>query len=226
MHDYVSNSQLGSLQELIYGKEKPDNIQEIYDFGNLFDSVVTEEEKFDSSTNIMTDQQREVLFEEYLVEKAMLMKEAVESDPMFKLIMESAKKQHVIYRKAQNIDWNGFSFKLPIRVKMDLYVQHASLVVDLKSTACTTRKQFVASIQHFNYDRQAAFYLDASKCNKFLFIGVSKTKNRKTGKHEVFKYMIERDSEDYFRGLEKYSELAFKYDLMINHFPKNLPFYI
>jgi len=225
LYDYVSNSQLGSLEELIYGKTKPENIQEIYDFGNLFDAVVTEEEKFNLESNIMTDQDREVLFEEYLVEKAMLMKQSVESDPLFKLILEEAKTQHVIVRKAHQIDWMGFSFKMPIRIKMDLYIPNV-LVVDLKSTACKTYKQFVASINFFNYDRQGAFYMDAAKVDKILFIGVCKYPNKRTGKHDVFKYMIHRNSEDYFSGLEKYSELAFKWDLMIRNFPKPSLLYI
>lgn len=222
MYDYVSNSQLGAFDEATRMKLKPENIQEIYDFGNLFDAIVTEEEKFDFENNIMTDQKRKVLFEEYLVEKAKLMKEAVLDDKMFQLILNNSKKQHVILRKAHEFQWCGIKFKLPLRIKMDLYIS-GNLVVDLKSTACTSYKQFVASISHFNYDRQGAFYIDVAKVDKILYVGVSKKKNKKTGNHDVYKYMIERDSEVYLSGLQKYTSIAFRYWSCIWNFPLSIP---
>lgn len=222
MFDYVSNSTLGALWDVIKGINKRDNLQDIFDFGNLVDAMVTEAEKFDFESNIMTDQNRKVLFEQYQVEQAKLMHDAVVADPMFSLLLETSKKQHVFLRKAHRIEWDGNVFHLPMRMKADLSIPRV-MIIDLKTTACKTYKQFVASLTHLNYDRQGAVYIDLAQVDKILYVGVSKFKNRKTGKHDVFKYMIERNSEMYLSGLRKYSQLAWKYYNYIHFFPTNIP---
>lgn len=225
MFDYVSNSQLGALWDVIRGVFRRTGLQDIFDFGNLVDAMVTEAEKFDFESNIMTDQNREVLFEQYKVDQAKLMHDAVIADPMFSLLLEASKKQHVFLRKAHRIEYDGHVFYLPMRMKADLSIPHVMLI-DLKTTACKTYKQFVQSLLHLDYDRQGALYIDLAKVDKILYVGVSKSKNRKTQKHDVFKYMVERDSEMYISGLRKYSKLAWKYYNYIHFFPTNIPIQI
>lgn len=53
-------------------------------------------------------------------------------------------------------DENG----LPLKSKLD-GTYKIRWVSDLKTTSCRSRKEFLRSCQRYNYDRQAAFYLDA-----------------------------------------------------------------
>lgn len=76
---------------------------------------------------------------------------------------------------------------------------------DIKSTVCTTQKQFEECVKYFDYDRQRAWYMDIEgRCNDVL-IGISK-KNFK-----VFKVPVRKGSELYNSGRKKYEELAFKW---------------
>ena len=77
---------------------------------------------------------------------------------------------------------------------------------DIKSTTATTKQQFLAAVEHFDYDRQRAWYMDISGATQDLLFGISKKYP-----HEVFTVPITRDSEIYKRGREKYQELAFKF---------------
>lgn len=225
MFDYVSNSQLGALKDAMFGVAQRENLQDIFDFGNLVDAMVTEPDKLDLESNTMTDQDRVVLFEQEKIEQAKLMHEAVVSDPLFDLLIQTSKPQYVVLRKAHRIEWDGNVFYLPMRMKADLY-KPRDLVIDLKTTACETQKQFVASLTHLNYDRQGALYIDLAHVDRILYVGVSKTKNKKTNKHDVFKYMITRDSEMYKSGLAKYSWLGWKYLNYLHFFPTKITIHI
>ncbi len=218
MFGYVSNSTLGELFNVLNGIHRPDNLQDIFDFGNLVDGLVTEIDKIDLESNTMTDQNRKVVFDQYKMQQAILMQEAVLADPMFSLLMQDCKMQHVMLRKAHVMYYQGNKFTLPMRCKYDLF-RPRDMAIDLKTTACTTYKAFVKSLVHLNYDRQGALYIDLGKVDRILYVGVSKHKNKRTQKHDVFKYMIERDSEMYKTGLQKYSQLGWKYLNYIHHFP-------
>lgn len=222
LYEYVSNSQLGALQKALSLTPEMVGLQDIYDDGNLVDTIVTEPGKFNAELNIMTDQKREVLFSQERVDKAFMMKAAVDSDPMFSMLMQDAKMQHVMLRKSHQMNYQGNKFSLPMRCKYDLF-RPGDMAIDLKTTACTTYKQFVLSLTHFDYDRQGAVYIDLGRVNRILYVGVSKKMNKRTKKHDVFKYMIERGSDMYISGLNKYTNLAWKYKNYLYDFSPSMP---
>jgi hypothetical protein len=49
-----------------------------------------------------------------------------------------------------------------------------SKIYDLKTTSCQTLEEFINSLKLYDYDRQAAFYLDGDNGEEFIFIGVQK----------------------------------------------------
>ncbi|WP_375419042.1 hypothetical protein [uncultured Hymenobacter sp.] len=49
-----------------------------------------------------------------------------------------------------------------------------SLFIDFKTTSCPDLPHFLASVQQYDYGRQAALYLDALRATRFLIIGVQK----------------------------------------------------
>ncbi|WP_019946942.1 PD-(D/E)XK nuclease-like domain-containing protein [Hymenobacter aerophilus] len=67
---------------------------------------------------------------------------------------------------------------LLVKVRPDLLVRSPAgrrlTLIDFKTTSCRDEAQFLATIQQYDYDRQAAFYLDALQADRFLIIGVQK----------------------------------------------------
>ena len=216
LFDYVSNSQLGSLFDALYLIEKPANLQHIYDFGNLVDCLVTEKHKFNPFTNTLSDQGREIVFTNQEVELAYDMAKALEQDPILSAIMKDCKFQHIILRKKHEIEYQGNRFWLPMRCKLDIY-KTRELICDVKTTSCTTQKQFDASIDFFNYDRQGAVYIDLGRVDRIIYIGVSKVRDKRTGLPSVFHHLIERGDKCYLAGLAKYSNLAWRYNNYVQH---------
>ncbi|MBT2558135.1 PD-(D/E)XK nuclease-like domain-containing protein [Hymenobacter sp. ISL-91] len=67
---------------------------------------------------------------------------------------------------------------LLVKVRPDLLVRSPAgrrlTLIDFKTTSCRDEAQFLATIEQYDYDRQAAFYLDALQADRFLIIGVQK----------------------------------------------------
>jgi len=113
--------------------------------------------------------------------------------------------QKVSVKERFEIDYYGFKFYLAMRAKWDFFAPLIDLSGDLKTTASTTQKQFEESIYHYNYDRQAALYMDLENKSNFIFIGISKAN------FKIFKVPVKRGGEIYNSGKKKYQELAFRY---------------
>lgn len=52
--------------------------------------------------------------------------------------------------------------------------EHPYTIIDFKTTLAPDWLQFAAQCTGFDYDRQAAFYLDALRADRFLLVGVQK----------------------------------------------------
>ena len=63
---------------------------------------------------------------------------------------------------------------LPLKSKLDI-VHKKRIIVDIKSTSQRTEAGFRLSCYQYDYDRQAAFYLDSIGAKRFILIGVQKT---------------------------------------------------
>ncbi len=72
-----------------------------------------------------------------------------------------------------------------VKIRPDLLVTsragHRTTLVDFKTTSCPDFTHFLASARQYDYDRQAALYLDALGASRFLIIGV-----QKKAPHEVW----------------------------------------
>ena len=76
--------------------------------------------------------------------------------------------------------WEDLETGLALKSKLDI-VHKKRLVVDLKSTSCRTRDEFLASCLKYDYDRQAAFYLDSlgaegAAKRRFAYVAIQKVK--------------------------------------------------
>ncbi|GAA3994455.1 hypothetical protein GCM10022408_01060 [Hymenobacter fastidiosus] len=67
---------------------------------------------------------------------------------------------------------------VPVKVRPDLLVRRPAgrrlTLINFKTTSCRDRTHFLATIEQYDYDRQAAFYFDALQADRFLIIGVQK----------------------------------------------------
>lgn len=110
-------------------------------------------------------------------------KTAVEAD-IFDVARDMANevltmRQTALFLKNGKAEQSYFSQIDGVKVKCrpDFYNEDLGLIVDLKTTAGASAKDFSSSVAKFNYHVQAAFYTDILKslglrANKFLFIAV------------------------------------------------------
>ncbi len=196
----VSNSDLSQLESYFMNKEQLYDIQAAYRFGNLIDAMITEPNRVDHLNLRVDDEQ----FNQHEWAAAKKMLASFRNDPMCMSMLNNASGQ-AVKKTTLKIEWCGFEFELPVRCKFDLWMDKLKFGGDIKSTTATTQAQFEASIKHFNYDKQRAFYMDIAESNQDMLIGISKVN------YKVFKVPIKRGDALYASGKEKYSEWAFKY---------------
>lgn len=209
----VSNSDLTSLLD----KERLYDLAPVYRFGNLVDAMITDMGRVNHLTRQVDGEQ----FTQKEWSLAYDMLNAFRNDEYCRSIIEMSEGQKVFSHDAFPIHYHGMVFTLPMRCKTDLYVGRMQLINDIKSTACTSQRQFEESIGFFDYDRQGALYLDLSGTERFMFIGISKTKP-----HRIYKVALRRGDDMYLSGRSKYSELAFKWFTLFSSFTSSGSFHV
>jgi hypothetical protein len=209
----VSSSDLGALKREYYGL--PDNreqLEEIFNFGSLVDAMLTEREKLDYLTLGLRQENGFYIYYTYDTwRRAEVLAEAARKDPVIGRMLDWMVGQY-IFRRTLSFDYQGDEYKIRARCKFDLLAKKLLTGLDFKTTACTTQKQFEESIDFFDWDKQASYYMDISKNNYHWIVGISK-KNDK-----IFKYAIERGDAMHKRGADKYSVWAYRWVTLIEPF--------
>lgn len=193
----VSNSNLIDLRRAFYAEEYRD-LSEVYKFGNLVDAMLTESHRVDSVQLRLEDDGEWIEFtpHEFLLAQSLTVK--AEQDPIIRAFIHGGESQRVFTNILQFIH-DGDEYIIPARCKFDTIKQAIKTGADYKTTACTTLKAFIASIEFFNYDQQAAWYMDIAGTDRHWIIGISKKTK------EIFKFAIQRGDAIYERGRKKYS---------------------
>ncbi|MBD2716741.1 PD-(D/E)XK nuclease-like domain-containing protein [Microvirga sp. STR05] len=95
---------------------------------------------------------------------------------------------------------------LPVKIRPDLLVVTPRLgrkvLVDFKTTSCQDYAQFVATIEAYDYDRQAALYTDVLGADRFLIVGV-----QKKAPHDIWLVELSADNYSMEQGRKKYQRL-------------------
>lgn len=196
----VSNSDLSWLKEYYQPERIHVDKEKAFKFGTLIDAIITEPHKVDYFRFTVDG----VQYDSENFEIAIEMKRQFLKDDLAASILMVSDCQTVM-RKKRNFHFEGVDFELDTRCKWDLWSSRLGYGGDIKSTTATTQKQFEEAVRFFDYDRQRAWYMDISGSDKDVLIGISK-KNFK-----VFKVPIRRGDELFEQGVQKYSELAFKW---------------
>lgn len=198
----VSNSTLGELEKYWLPQSFIIDLEAAYRFGSLLDAMITEDHLVDYFKRTVMGE----AFTKEEFQKAMDMRRVFFNDPFCKSLAAQCEMQKVTIKKNFPIEYGSFSFALDMRCKWDFFAPKIDLSSDLKTTACTSQKQFEESIKHYSYDRQAALYMDLENKSNFIFIGISKV-----APHKIFKVPVKRGGEIYNSGKAKYQELAFRF---------------
>ena len=200
----VSNSDLGALEKYFQPPSFFIDTTAAFRFGSLLDAMITEGHTVDLLRETVCG--IPTIKEEW--NKALAMKKVFFADPFCKALAAQCEMQKVSVKPNFDIEFEGYKFQLPMRAKWDFFAPKIDLSGDLKTTASTTQKQFEETIYHYNYNRQAALYMDLEGKTNFIFVGISKEN------HKIFKVPVKRGGEIYNSGKAKYQELAFQYHIL------------
>lgn len=187
--DRVSNSFLSELKQKMKGIKKPGNIEDIFEEGTQFHYAVLEPER--------------VNVDGPYYERIIKMKDVAIRDRSVALFINPGsgrKIEHEYYPEIEGV---------ACKAKMDCVIESIKMGLDLKSTSCKTQWSFDIAIDHFNIDRQCAFYMDVAGLDMILIFAVSKH-----NPHNSFKFVVRRGDERYIMGRAKYMELLNYYKLM------------
>ena len=198
----ISNSDLTWLKNKLFPRWMPDPTN-AFRFGSLIDAMITEPVRIDYYKRTLDG-------EAYSGDDFALaedMKRAYYRDPLCAQIAQQASGQ-VAMAIRKKFDYRGLEFELPIRCKWDLWIDSLMWGGDIKSTSCTTQKQFEEACRFFDYDRSRAWYMDIAGSDRDIIIGISKKNLR------IFKVPITRNSTIYRDGYNKYNELAFRWHML------------
>jgi hypothetical protein len=103
----------------------------------------------------------------------MMLARRVRADPFCAWVLQFSAKEQIQL-------WQDETTGLALKSKLDI-VHRSRLVVDIKTTSQRNYAAFVRSCYHYDYDRQAAFYMDSVGANgtatrRFRFVAVQKVK--------------------------------------------------
>jgi len=204
----VSNSDLSALKKYFQPEYNSFDPTEAYRFGNLIDAMCTEPEKVDYFKRTITDYEMPFTPEQFKL--AERMKQAFRKDELMKQLLPLCEFQKV-FTGLVDFNYVGFGFTLNMRCKFDFFMKNLGWGGDLKSTAATSQKQFNDAFLHFDYDRSRVLYMLLSGAKRDIVVGASKDNCK------VFKIAITEGCELWNSGLEKLTDLAFKYWMLFEN---------
>lgn len=190
MHNYrqipaISNSDLTDFKNYLFGR-KPYKPQKAFDFGSVLHETILE-----PKNEILIPDSVDLELINHLTKK-------VREDKFCKWILQFAGKERI------NLFTDPIT-DLRCKSKLDL-VYKTSLIVDLKTTSQPTYKAFLQSCFDYDYDRQAAFYLDSIGGKRFIFVGI-----QKKSPYDLFFFDASNEKNFIETGRKKYKALLRKW---------------
>lgn len=181
----ISNSDLTEFKHYLFGRKfrKP---QKAFEFGSILHETILEPQKIILMPNTV-----DADLINHLAKK-------VRSDKFCKWITQFSSKERV------NLFTDPITH-LNCKSKLDLVYKN-SLVVDLKTTSQPNYEAFLKSCLEYDYDRQAAFYLDSIGGKRFIFIGI-----QKKAPYNLFYFDASKEPNFIEKGRKKYRALLNKW---------------
>lgn len=179
----ISNSDLTEFRNYFFGRPnfKP---QKAFDFGTALHEMILEPKNPIQAPDYVD------------MDLVQHLSQQVRADKFCQWILQFASKEQVHLFTDPNTELN-------CKTKLDLNFKNR-LIVDLKTTSQTSYERFVKTCLDYDYDRQAAFYLDSVGAKRFIFIGIAKK-----APHGL--YIFEADRDFISSGRKKYQALLRKW---------------
>jgi hypothetical protein len=168
-------------------------------FGSAFHSLMLQPEQFDSDVEVKASvavkarneaaEAGVALITEVELEHLMRMSEALFKFKTAANILEGAQRETSIF-------WQDDDFDIFCKCRPDILRPELGLVADLKTTKSANPKDFSKACANFNYDTQAAHYLDGTIIalergfQHFIFIVVEKTPPYAVAAYRANDYML------------------------------------
>ena len=190
MHNYrqipaISNSDLTEFKNCIFGR-KPFKPVKAFEFGSVLHETILE-----PKNEIQIPDSVDMDLINHLSKK-------VRDDGFCKWILQFASKERVNLFTDPSTD-------LRCKSKLDLVYKN-SLIVDLKTTSQPNYGAFLKSCLDYDYDRQAAFYMDSVGGKRFIFVGI-----QKKAPYNLFYFDASKEPNFIETGRKKYRALLRKW---------------
>ena len=181
-HPFLSNSDLKAFKrKLGLLPEEPENLQEIFDFGSLFHSLILEPHLADMANKD--------------VELALQMRDRYWKDPMcrsFSMASDFSREKEFYEERRVG------PYKVKMRCKADGTRDRLKWLLELKGLRSKNEKEFRSALTRMDYDQAAAHYLITTDYDTELIAGISKSDPNK-----MFKWLTKRYDEFYLQGEQK-----------------------
>ena len=118
-------------------------------------------------------------------------------DKMVKSLLQQGEPEKII-------QWHNEHYNVNCKGMLDYYREGADMIIDLKTTQDASYNGFMRSVKKYKYHKQAAFYLDAVKAQRFFIIAVEKTPPFTINVFELGDDMIDEGRDMYNHELEVY----------------------
>jgi len=182
----IANSDLSRLRDALNGRyEKPASMSGALGLGTAFHTALLEPDLYEAGQPGINDS-----LVWWMVEGVQLKPELVT------LLENGVPEPSCIFTEPTT----GTLCKL----RADLVVpatDHGYTIIDFKTTAARDYDHFLAQCSGYDYDRQAAFYLDALRADRFLLVGVQKVEPFSVFTVEVSAQMLAEGRAKYLRLL-------------------------
>ena len=189
----ISNSHLSKVKgQLNTGAYKVPMNEAALSFGSLVDAILTQ------------PQDTDVTHPDYKF--ALQMSAEFLRDPFCKSMHELAEKQ-TVYTDTFEWTYNGDISEADGKCLYDFDLSERA-GADLKTVSAHNYKQFLSSVDMFDWDRQAVFYMTVSGKTKHSILGLSKKKIQ-----PPFILHINKGDEWWWKGREKMMELLWHNNL-------------
>lgn len=161
---YASNSGIKEADKLMHGRDTEYASTPAYEFGSALDAYITDPLTLD--TSMLTSAQRADVLN---------MNKAISANTTFKALFENYTDTQAVFVDTEfEVTFDGITVTIPGKCKFDWWNNMLGFGGDLKTTMAKDEKSFISAAKWFNYDQQAAWYMDITKSDRFVIIACSK----------------------------------------------------
>ena len=175
-----SNSRLSQIKNQLIGIQRPRPLK-AFSIGSILHQIILEPE--------LAEVEDYVFLTPAPIRHLLAAKKSAIRNRLLKRVLKNEETE-----VEQVFTWTDKKTKLSCKAKVDIVYQdkRGLHVIDLKSTATSDRGAFLASCEKYEYERQAAFYLDGTGAETVTIYGIQKRAPYRVFRKRYTKLELER----------------------------------